>query len=324
VLLGSFTEARNRLNRLAFSPCGRWLVGMGPGRLVHRWDLTTKTWTGPIRPDRGDIQTLTFNSDGRLLVLTTNDRMLRFVEILSGIEIASFVLPFDVRELALAPDDLTMVLVGKEQVEVWARADRAESWRTVALDRNTASTVAFSSSGDRLVLGRAGCVQSFEMCERGGRPILEWDRVLPGMIPLVLDFHDQSRKLALLGEMSSTTRHHVDDRPNPASLLVLDAEGGVELFRRDSHGNRLKRNAVWQGTFQFSPHLDSGEKWLARCAGTAVVLEKLMKQEKGVELESSGRESLTALAFAPDGQTLASADANGTVQLWPWRRLVEA
>jgi hypothetical protein len=54
------------------------------------------------------------------------------------------------------------------------------------------------------------------------------------------------------------------------------------------------------------------------------VLESVRHESRGCRLESSPRQVLSALAFSPDGETLATADAVGTVRLWPWKRLLEA
>src|SRR5262249_45149388 len=39
-------------------------------------------------------------------------------------------------------------------------------------------------------------------------------------------------------------------------------------------------------------------------------------------MEWDCEDTLTALAFAPDGETIATGSQGGAVKLWPWRRLL--
>jgi hypothetical protein len=39
-------------------------------------------------------------------------------------------------------------------------------------------------------------------------------------------------------------------------------------------------------------------------------------------LEWDSEDAITALAFAPDGETLVTGSQGGAVKLWPWRRLL--
>src|SRR5262249_54463473 len=70
----------------------------------------------------------------------------------------------------------------------------------------------------------------------------------------------------------------------------------------------------------FSPNLE----WLAGPDGPAVVLEDVRAPDRTYRLECGRPQGLQTLAFSPDGQTLATGDAEGVVKLWPWRKLVDA
>jgi WD40 repeat protein len=68
----------------------------------------------------------------------------------------------------------------------------------------------------------------------------------------------------------------------------------------------------------------SDSNWLAGIDRHALVLGETRKHGRSARLESDPRFSLQSLTFSPDGQTLATVDEAGRVQLWPWRSLVDA
>jgi WD40 repeat protein len=95
--------------------------------------------------------------------------------------------------------------------------------------------------------------------------------------------------------------------------------GGWRL--RASDGGTLWSSDIGSGLSCLRQSHDG--ECLAGLAGTSLSLFPQDSRHGEVRLDFAGP-NLTALAFSPDGQTLAVAAADGTVRLWPWRRLLAA
>jgi WD40 repeat protein len=316
--LYSFHQARNPLHTLVFSPNGRWLAGVGEGRLVHRWDVWAGTYEGPIRTEHGPPRTIAFTAGGRLLAVAGSDRMVRFMDVVSGQEVSSFVAARNVLALAIAPDNLTLAMCGAEGLEIWGRCEVSDPWWLVdslAFWEGKADAPArclcFSEDGNYLAVGSEGHLRLFEIIERGG-----WVECFAFAV-------GQMRPFVTVQFLPAGNPHL---RPPPP---LVSFEGGAPGARE-----RLLRSWQWprqSPSLHRTAHTESAAarfspdgNWLASVCGTAVCLEPVHRDGKGFQLECGPRQVLQTLAFSPDGETLATADAVGSVQLWPWRRLIQA
>jgi WD40 repeat protein len=299
VRFATLRGTRRTQKQLTFSPDGRWLAGAGPGREVDLWDLAEGRYHGITRSSGGGTLALSFTPDGTLMALASSDRLLHFVRVPTGEEVAAYPTPPDVSSVTIAPDNLTLAIAAEHNLEVWGRPEPGLPWLPVYEREGRVCGTAFNPRSNRLavayyselvVLGiveRAGCPHS---CQR------RWTFSPAG--PLAFGANGRS--------VVSILQH-----ANFDMVVSWEYERNQETSCHSLHGRST--------AFALSPDAE----WLGGVKDHLLVIEHVSNVNRWCRLRS-GHGALMALAFSPDGHTLATANADGAVKLWPWRRLIEA
>ena len=304
--LTSFTEAGECLQALTFSPDGRWLAGLGWG-CVHVWDVAGGVYHSAVRPGHVEIHAVTFSPDSRLLAVAGSDRMLRFVHVDTGQEIAAYPTPIDVRYVVIAPDNLTLAISAVESLEVWGRANASLPWLLIDNQPIEAWSIAFNLSGTRLVAGGVGELVMWKIPDAGQQPVHLGKTLLQTALLMDLTFSQDGERVVVL-EVEAGARPGRAGRRNVCCWEVNNYRYTKRALVRVANYGR------------FSPE----GSWVASALGKVIILASILDEGQWYRLESAPGPDVTALAFSPDGQTLATADEDGRVKLWPWRRLIEA
>jgi hypothetical protein len=315
VRLSRFDEAGGPLRQLTFSPDGRWLVAAGAGEVgdVHVWDIAAESYHGTIRPGNVETHALAFSPDSRSLAVACGDRLLHFFTVTTGNETAAYPTPLGVRRVVIAPDNLTLVFVAERTLEVWGRRNTGQPWLLLSTVPGNVQGLAFDGRGDRLIAVPGYDLVELQLLQRGGEPtICRHHTHYTGMWEVarhrgpwsgLVAFRDNGQLFGVMGSVTTREASRQDvvtwdpARKTITSHFPLRTQAQVRAFSADA-------------------------SWLAGIEGNTVVVEHVSDQCQWGRLESSQRGPLAMLAFSPDGQTLATADQEGTVKLWPWRRLL--
>ncbi|MCI0456897.1 MAG: sigma-70 family RNA polymerase sigma factor [Gemmataceae bacterium] len=263
----------------------------------------------------GAVNAIVWAPDGKWVASAGgfSDRTVRLWDPATGKEIRQF--PEHrgpIRGLALSPDGKTAVSVGRDSpIHVW---DPATGKQRMALAiRDEVRVVAFAPDGRRvLVGGMSGSLQRYDVSKGvalGGLPrhggeirAVAWS---PDGKTLASVSDDKTLRLwdAATGKPLHTIRHDapldgVAFAPDSKTVAVAEAKATVPL-----PGHLLPRPEMVKG-----PKVGGG-------SGQAVRLWDVASGKPVAVLEGHTN-AVRALAFAPDGKTLASASDDWTVRLW--------
>jgi WD40 repeat protein len=141
-------------------------------------------------------------------------------------------------------------------------------------------------------------VEVLGIIERAGCPQVCRSQWISGT-PCPLTFSTDGKRVVLIEQRS------------PRKLISWQTE--------DKHNISSRPLRFHSSAYAISPDAE----WVAGIQANGVDLEHVRDPNNWFLLQSVYYE-FTALTFSPDGHTLATADAEGAVKLWPWRRLIEA
>ncbi len=289
--------APHSLKQLAFSPDGRWLAGTGHDRSAYLWDVDLGHLHRIALASFRTILAVAFTPDNRLLVIASNDRLLHFVRVPTGEEVSAYPTPPDVSSITIAPDNRTLAVVAGGTVEVWGRPDAGLPWLPIYVRQGQVCGTAFNFRGNRLAIGINHDLIVLGIIERAGCPQPGRRQPING-VARALAFTDDGRSLV--------------------SILQEKEHTNVECWDLE----RNQRNTAHPLHPQSTAHAISPDaQWLAGIKDNTVIIENVRDEDRWFLL--LGQRPFTALAFSPDGHTLATADRDGAVKLWPWRRLIE-
>jgi WD40 repeat protein len=301
-------EHHQPVNVLAFSPDGRWLAsGTGVGRTgeAMEWDTTTGQVHARLKGTSGAIRSLVFSKDGRTLVAgCEGGRVVRWEASNGELRSTHQLGDHQVRRTAVSSDGRTAATdsrpsQGPAFVTIWD-LDTGREQAVLEAPENRIGALVFSNDGSMLAAG------SGRSAESTGR---DPDRDLPSEVRVWdLSGPKPVERARLVG--GAFRVEHLAFAPDGRTLASSEIFGTVLL--RDIASGRPRKSFQGEQNHSGVPLAFSPDgTTLAEC-GRYVTLRDT---ETGAVRATIGPRWVYAVAYSPDGQTLAAALDDGTVAL---------
>lgn len=296
---------------VAFSPDGKTLVSVGSGGRLSLWDVAGKTskLRGKIAGHTGAVPGAAFSPDGKTLVSGGEDGTVRLWD-LTGVE-PKAKLPVmghddEVRGVVVAPDGKTLVTSSHDRtLRIWDLGGGQPKPRvTFPTEAGYSTSLAFTTNAKKLISGN------------DDRTLRVWD--VSGTRPRIVNKLGESQGsadeiwgLALSpdGKTAATS-----GRRHSLGMWDLTTEGAKET-------NPPRSPARYHGALAYSPGGKSvasgshdGTVRLWDVADPSSPREFLVLNVP--KISPARATSVPAVAFAPDGKTLASGGDDGVIRFW--------
>jgi WD40 repeat protein len=306
-------EGSGLTTMVGFTPGGRKLVSGDQDGGLRTWDLPDGIQRPRIPPRRGQIATLSVSEDTRYLLQVSQDREAQVWDLQDGRALAR--IPGKWTAGVLAPDGATAYLTTLDQGDV------------VAVDRATGQRLDVRFARPQAVAGGAVTTHAFSKLAISHDGIWLAAASTQGLPACVWE--------AKTGRVVQTIRGH--EEPHPITAIGFSTDG-KEVLTASEDGTAK----VWDrtqpapenplATFAMTDEatgapLPISAAALAPTAPRRVVTGALNGQlllwedgkEKPTDLGSLDR-AILAVAFTPDGQSIAAAGADKSVWVWQTSR----
>ncbi|MFE4539317.1 helix-turn-helix domain-containing protein [Streptomyces scopuliridis] len=282
------------VNAVAFSPDGRTLASAGADRSIGLWDAATGARLATLTGHTQSVDAIAFSPDGRTLASASQDQTAILWDARRHTRKATLTgHSGQVRAITYSPDGRTVATTGHDNTVMLWDADRHIRRATLTGHTSNLYTLAFDPRGH--LLASAG---------EDGTVVL-WD---PTRIPLAghadrvnnVAFSPDGRTLATAGDDGTAVLWDVEGRTRKTTLAGDTGPVNAVAFSPDGH-----TLAAATGTAQ-QP---------VRAHDYALALWNPATGSSLAEL-TGHTDRVMAVAFSPDGRTLATASSDRTIKLW--------
>jgi WD40 repeat protein len=291
------------INDLAFSPDGKMIVSVSVDQTIRLWDATShEEIGGPFATLGGEISDVDFHPEGRLfttacadgsITLWSLDAKSSLIQVMSGHNDR-------VWDADFTSDGQVIASAGADQiVNIWNVSDHPQLLHSLTGDIGQVYALDFSPDDTMLAAGGQLGIQIWDW--ETGKEIL---RLMEGhTAPIIgLEFSPDGNVLAS-GSMDTT-------------ILIWDVATGTII------GEPLAGHQATVNDLAFSHDGDLlGSVACVHpddlyCEGGELILWDLGDEPISSRSISIHAHNVWALAFSPDGETLATGSADETIQLW--------
>ena len=329
------------LSALSMSPDGRLIAsanyfsGMNSIKL---WDNRTLNLVGTLSGHSGWVCDLEFTSDGRRLVSASADQTIRLWDLETQAELAVYRgQPQEVWEVEITPDGQFIIAGGKDgSIYTWeidaqpvpesgivasgVRSFAVSAVGNVIALQGTNRTVQWGGIGPGIRLENASFVGTNNTLISLST---DGQRLLAGKVDGTLSVYDVDAKQRLhswpvfdsmvLGGAFIASRNAIlaSDLNHRLALVGPGSDPGSIIWSAPLDEFVLQN---WRQVFALSP--DERFVVLRNAFGELMLKDVSTGQETRSARNPSPQPMILGLAFSPDGQTLATADASGVVGLW--------
>ncbi len=288
---------------VAFAPRGRMLASASRDGTVRLWDPATARRT--IDEYRSPVLAVAFAPDSLTLASASEDGRVRLWDAATGAERATLTGRHSmVAALAFAPDGRTLASAGVDGLRLWDPATGAERASLLGHIR-LVRAVAFSPNGRTLAsAGVDGTVKLWDPATGAERATLTGH---DGAVEAVA-FAPNGRTLASAGVDGTVKLWDPATGAERATLTGRHSTVAALAFAPDG---RTLASAGYDGTVRL---------WDRRRDGWGRAWWGIVRRRRRATVNIVLHERyLSALAFAPDGRTLAGASADRTIRMWDAR-----
>jgi len=281
VLKGGHTDL---VRDMVFSPDGKRLISASMDKTIRIWDVSRGEVIHTLSGHEDSIWSVAISPDGRHIVSGSGDNTIRIWDIDSGEQVRK-ITGHDawIMSVAFSPDGKRLVSGGYDRmVRVWDMST-GEELKTLSGHQENIYAIAYSPEGRFIVSGSSGEMKIWDATT--GEEL----RTLSGHKYTIrsISFTPNSKRI-ISGGYDATVR-------------IWDAATGDELTVLYGHNSNVEAVAV-------SP---DGKRIVSGSFLTA----KVWDAETGAELMTLPSNEPLAVAFSPDGRTVAGSDGNDII-LW--------
>ncbi len=287
--LASVQAHRGIIFKTAFSPDGRLIVTVGLDQTAHLWDGETLGEIGVLRGHASEVWCAEFTQDGRTVVTGAKDGTVCLWSVKPTAKNDAPTRSVNFWQWPVFSDDGRMLAVGelKNGVSLWRVSDGSPAGIIEPAQR----PLAFGANAETLLtLGHEGELQEWKL---SGTKALLLKQIKTGADDVMAHVFLLERGTLITGDRDGKVR-------------VWDVNSGTELANWQAHENRVESMA-----------LSPDHTLLATASESDDVAKVWNLERRELKTTLSGHKMvLFSVAFAPDGQTVATASVDDTCRLW--------
>ncbi|MBW3543083.1 MAG: protein kinase [Planctomycetes bacterium] len=311
------------LYHVSYSPDGRLVACCGKDAIVRVYD--GESHAAVLAFPTGQIETncVAFSPDGRVLATTGDDGTVRLWELAEQERLRQGTSPREILRIAAHPGKAFQVIFNAYGETVFSCGDDPviRSWDTSngrlrgMLTGHTSKVEAIALSPDNSLLASAG-ESTFRLWSTGTSDppaVVRWEDpcacVAFSPDGSLVAFGDNSRRVALahvarLGNASDLVLASTDHRPDGFAAVAFSPDGRL-LATADKAGNV----AVW-------PLAADHHTGLLKIPEKDAPATDSVASPERVRVWNAHAERAYAVAFHPNGQTIASVGSDGALNFW--------
>ncbi len=280
----------DRVESVAFSPDGHFLVSAGKDRRILLWDLSTGDIQQTYQGHTDTINTVAFSPDGKILASGGSDRLVILWDVSTGGRIQTMSEhTAAVNQVAFSPGGDILASASSDTSVILWDAHTGDVLHKLSGHQGAVTSLAFSPVGDMLVSGSED------------RTIAVW-AVSSG------------KKLRTLPVEHTDTIRALAFSYNGLWLASGGDDQRIVLWYMQTY-DRLATLNIDQGKVTSLAFHPVGTTLYSGSSDHIVRIWNVLEQKETGSL-SGHTAMVTDLAFAPNGQWLASASYDSTVKIW--------